>query len=166
MKNDPLFDRFLDLTQRRTLSPAEQAELNAWLATHPQSQAELSDEIALTEILVRLPDVPVPSNFTARVLNEVKRQQPADLARSPGWQRWLQFRWLPRVGFAAVVVMAGGLVYQREHLSLERREYAESIAKVSEVSSMPSPEILQNFEAIRRINQVPAPDEQLLNLLQ
>jgi hypothetical protein len=51
-------------------------------------------------------------------------------------------------------------------LNLERKEYAQSIATVSDVSSLPSPEILQNFEAIRRLAPAPAPDEQLLTLLQ
>ncbi len=165
MKNDPMFDRFLELSWRRRLSPAERAELNAWLAAHPEAQPERSVETALTQALTGLPDVPMPSNFTSRVLREVEREQ-ASRVRARSLKDWFHLRWLPRVGFAAVVIIAGALVYQREHLSLERKEYAQSIATVSDVSSLPSPEILQNFEAIRRINQVPGPDEQLLALLQ
>jgi hypothetical protein len=165
MKNDPLFDRFLESNWRRKLSPAEQAELAAFLKARPEARQEHSVETALTQALAGLPDAPVPSNFTSRVLREVEREQTSRV-RGRSLRDWFHFRWLPRAGFAAVVIMAGALVYQREHLSLERKEYVQSIAALSEVSSMPSPEILQNFEAIRRINQVPGPDEQLLTLLQ
>jgi hypothetical protein len=166
MKNDPLYDRFLDLSWRRTLTPAEQQDLSAWLAAHPEARQEHSLELALTEALASLPDIPVASNFTVRVLNQVNREAATAAVQRQGGNRWFHFRWLPRVGFAAVIVIAGGLVYHREHLNLERKEYAQSIATVSDVSSLPSPEILQNFEAIRRLAPAPAPDEQLLTLLQ
>ena len=43
---------------------------------------------------------------------------------------------------------------------------AQGIATVTSVKSLPSPEVLQDFEAIRRLNSTPAPDEQLLALFQ
>ncbi len=42
---------------------------------------------------------------------------------------------------------------------------AESVAVVSDVSSLPSPEVLTNFDAIYALNQTPPADEQLLALL-
>src|SRR5438067_2362092 len=103
MTNDPGFRKWREISWRRKLTPAEEAELRAWLAVHPEARAEWEAEIALTNTLVRsLPDVPVASNFTARVLQAVDRETAAREPRLPGWQPWK--RWLPRVALGALAV--------------------------------------------------------------
>jgi len=59
-------------------SPADEARLRAWLAAHPEDRAEALVEEALNRALGRLPDAPMPGNFTARVL------QAAQLAAALG----------------------------------------------------------------------------------
>src|SRR5438132_499646 len=95
--NDPLHHTWRQLSWRRKLTPAEEAELRRWLEANPSAQADWESEAALTDTLGRLPDVPVASNFTARVLQAVERED--STARNPSqspssW--WRRFRWAPR----------------------------------------------------------------------
>jgi anti-sigma factor RsiW len=166
MTNDPIYNHLRELSWRRKLSPAEEAELRTWLAAHPEAEADWEAEAGLNAVLGRLPDAPVPSNFTARVLQAVEREAIADLRRSRGnWLILLRQRWMPRVAFAAVVVGAGLLSYHQVQAA-HRKKLAESVATISAVSSLPSPEILRDFDAISALNPTPAPDEQLLMVLQ
>jgi anti-sigma factor RsiW len=166
MTNDPIYKHLRELSWQRRLTGPEEAELRAWLGAHPEAQADWDAEAGLNASLSRLPDVPVPGNFTARVLQAVEREAAAELR----WPRgkslarlWL--RWLPRVAFAAVVVGAG-LVSYHEVQAAHRKNLAESVAVVSAVSSLPGPDILKDFDAIQASNPSPAPDEQLLAVLQ
>jgi anti-sigma factor RsiW len=167
MINDPLYNRLRDLVWRGKLSAAGETELRAWLAAHPEAQEEWQVEAGLSEVLSRLPDAPVPTNFTARVLRAVELEAAAaerdKSHRAPKWL-WPR-RWLSRAALAAVIVGAG-LFSLHEARTVRRSELAQSVAAVSEASSLPSPEILKDFEAIRALNQAPAADEELLALLQ
>jgi anti-sigma factor RsiW len=164
--NDPIYDHLRELSWRRELTAAEEAELRGWLAAHPEAQAEWEAEVGLNAALGRLPQAPVPGNFTARVLQAVERETAAERRRlREHWLTRLHLRWLPKVAFAAVVVGAGLLSYQQVQASY-RKKLAESVATVSAVSSLPSPDILKDFDAIRALNPAPAPDEELLTMLQ
>ncbi len=166
MTNDPIYNRLRELSWRRMLSAAEEAELRKWLAAHPEAQADWEAETGLNAALGRLPDVPVPSNFTARVVQAVERGAVAELRRSQGnWLTWLRRRWLPKAAFAAIVVGAGLLSYHQVQTA-HRKKLAESVAAVSAMASLPSPDILKDFDAIQASNPTPAPDEQLLTVLQ
>ena len=124
MTNDPIYNRLRELSWRRKLTADEAAELRAWLATHPEAQADWEAEAGLNEALGRLPDVPVPSNFTARVLQASSRKRAAELRRQRGkWQVWLRWRWLPKVAVAAVVLVAGLVSYQQVAKVARRAEY-------------------------------------------
>ena len=161
--NDSDYQQLSEQSRRRRLTPAELAELREWFVAHPEKRADWETEIGLTETLARLPDVPVPTNFTARVLEAVERDAAANARRGLEWK----FSWhffLPRATVAAVVLGAGLFTYH-EHLANERAQLARSVAAVSEVSSLPDPEILQDFEAIRQMNQTPPADEELLALM-
>ena len=43
---------------------------------------------------------------------------------------------------------------------------AKSVATVSQVASLPGPDVLKDFDAIQQLNRSPAPDTELLALLQ
>jgi anti-sigma factor RsiW len=175
MTNDPNPPR--EATWRK-LSEAKAAELQAWLSAHPEAQAEWDTDVGLTDALTRLPDAPVASNFTARVLHAVEREGTAE-SQTPAltlWQRW-QRRWKWALAGAAAVAVAGLLVVHQQQ-DARRAELANSVVKVSSVVSLPSPAILQDFEAIRALKTTPArlrehgltgpaqADEQILALLQ
>jgi anti-sigma factor RsiW len=162
MTNDAVYQRLREATWRRPLTAAEQAELRAWLATHPEAQTEWEAESGLNATLGRLLDVPVPSNFTARVMQAVELEAAAEARQPvPRWRAWRR-RWLPRLAIAAVGV---ALLTYYQVRAARRAEFARSVAAISSVSSLPSPEILQDFDAIYMLNQTPPADEELLNLL-
>jgi hypothetical protein len=150
---------------RRKLTPAEEAELRAWLAVHPGSQEDWETEARLTEVLNRLPEVPVPSNFTACVLQAVVRETVATKGsvRISRWS-WLRRSLLPRAAAAAVVLAVGLLTYH-EHAAAKRAELVQSVKTVSGVASLPSPEILQDFDTIRNMSATPGPDSELIALM-
>jgi anti-sigma factor RsiW len=166
MASDPTYERLRELSWRRTLTAAEEAELRAWLKGHPEVEADWEAEAALNETLRRLADVPVATNFTARVLQAVEREA-ADTSRSPilSWRAWhWRLRWLPRAALAAIVLGAG-LFSLHELQAARRKEMAQSVAVVSTVTSLPGPEILTNYEAICVMSQPPPADEELLALM-
>jgi hypothetical protein len=78
---------------------------------------------------------------------------------------WLWLRWLPKAAFAAVIVGVGLLSFHQVQAA-HRKKLVESVAAVSAVSSLPGSDILRDFDAIRALNPTPAPDEQLLAVLQ
>ena len=165
MTDDPIYNRLRELSWRQKLTDAEEAQLRALLAARPEAQADWDAEATLNAALGRLPDAPVPSNFTARVLQAVEREAAGELRQDEGnWQFWRRLRWLPKVAFAAVV-LGTGLVSYRQLQAARFAEYAHSVAAVSGVASVPSPEVLKDFDAIRASNPTPVPDEQLLAAL-
>jgi anti-sigma factor RsiW len=166
MSNDPMYQRLRELSWRRRHTGPEEAELRAWLSAHPEAQADWDAEARLNASLSHLPDAPVPGNFTARVLQAVERDAAAELRGREGkWLVWPWRRWLPRVALAVVVVGAGFVSYQKVDAA-NRRKLAESVAVVSSLSSLPSPDILKDFDAIQALNSTPPPDEELLFVFQ
>ena len=166
MTNDPIYEHLREVSWRRPLTGAEEAQLRAWLAAHAEAQAEWEAEAGLNAALGRLPDVAVPSNFTARVVQAAEREADAELRR-PRWKwgSWPRLRWLPKVALTATVACAGVvscLVIQ----DIQHKNLVESVAVVSTVPSLPGPEILKDFDAIRASNVAPTADEQLLAVLQ
>ena len=173
MNNDRPYDELREANWRRPLRAAEEAELRAWLEAHPQAQADWEAELALSDALRRLPEAPLASNFTSRVLQAVERDTAAQSTRQASlganWYRWLRLRWLPRVAVAAVVVVAGLFSYHHVVDQRSAQRWARPLEVVSGVP-VPNPEVLEDFDAIQAFNRAPAPnagpDEELLTLLQ
>jgi len=171
MNEDRRYDQLRDANWRHPLSATEDAEMRAFLAAHPKMQADWEAELALSEGLRRLPDAPVSSNFTSRVLRAVERQTAAESRQArPFWQRWhFRLRWLPRTGLAAVVVVAGLFSYHRVADVRRTEKWARPLEIVSGVP-VPNPEVLEDFDAIQAFKRAPAPntapDEELLHLMQ
>jgi len=164
MADDPLYHHLREQRWRRPLTPSEQEQLRAWLAKHPEAQGDWEAESGLENLLGRVPNFPVPSNFTARVLQAVEREEVAQArGLSSTWWR-LPRLWLPKAAVAALILCGGGLSYH-ELVTAHRSRLAKSVVAVSDVSSLPSPEILTNYDAILCLNQTPAADEHLLALL-
>jgi len=166
MTNDPIYNELREASWQRKLTNAEEAQLRTWLAAHPEAKADWEAEAGLNTALGGLPNVPIPSNFTARVLQAVEREAAAEQRRPPSnWASWLRVRWLPRVALTATVVCVGVgscLLMQDAH----NKRLGEGVAVVSTVPSLPGPEILKDFDAIRASNPTSAADEQLLAVLQ
>jgi hypothetical protein len=145
---------------RRKLPDAERAEL--------RGQPELELEARLTEALTQLPDSPVPSNFTARVLEaiELEEARSARAAGNRGW-RWNWHALLPRFAVAGAVLFFAGFGVQHHHeLALHRAEMARSLSLVASANVVPSVAALEDLETIQRMSQPAHADTELLAALQ
>lgn len=162
--NDP-FQKLSEAGWRRELSPAEKAELRDWLAAHPEARVDWEAEVALSRSLARLPDAPMPSNFTARVLQAVELEKAA-AQRQPILNRsWLWRSLLPKAALAAVFVGMSVMAF-REAVYQKEQRFARGLKTVSAVSALPGPDILKDFDVIQQLQPTPPPDIELLALLQ
>jgi anti-sigma-K factor RskA len=123
----------------------------------PSNPNELRE---LSGLLSRLPDAPVASNFTARVMQAIELEE-VSRSREKHFFGWNWRALLPRVAVAAVVLVSGFAFYQHEIYS-QRAELARSVAQLAAAS--PGVEALQNFDAIRRMSQPAHADTELLAL--
>jgi len=166
MKSIPGLEQLGEASWRRKLTPEEEAQLQSLLATHPEAQADWRAEAVLNEALEHLSPAPVPSNFTARVLDAVERESRRSRRTRPrGWAlfHW-RLRWLPRVAIVTLV-LGGGLLTYKQHEIRHREAMAESVVKVSELRSVVTPDVLENFDAIQAMSQNASADEDLIRLL-
>ena len=152
----PEIETLLQTARERDLTGGELAKLERWLAANPAEQAEWE---ALDRLLAALPDAPVATNFTARVLDEVRRAETAHPALGQAWwQRLLapQFRPVQIVATATLAMVIGGVGYQ-SHLNQSQAEMASAVASIAEFT----PDFLADFEAIEAVAQADAIDEEL-----
>lgn len=154
--NETEFNRLLEAAQRRPLTAEEETRLREYGLLHPQAQALCEKEAALTQLLRRLPPAPLSSNFTARVLQAVSREtpEPAPVLRV-AWRRWFTLGRplkLGALGAAAAAVIL--LAYHQRHLA-GRAELAQSLAALGHAAALAEVEVWQNFDAIRRLSELP-----------
>lgn len=165
--NESDYNQLKEKSWRRKLTPSEEAQLRTWLAEHPELKADWEEETHLSRALGGLADVPVASNFTARVLQAAQRDA-AIMARPcvPAW-KWVLHSLLPRAAAAAVVLGVGLFTYhEHQQRTIQRRaELAQDVKVVAGAPSLPSPEILQDFDTIRRMGATPGPDPELIALM-
>ena len=157
--NDPLFNKLREASWRRPLTAGEEAELRAWLAVHPDAQTDIESDAALRDLISRLPDAPVPTNFTSQVLAAIERDEAAALHQKsrPAWS-WRAL--LPKAALVAIALSLAGYYYERQQ-SAERVDLVRKAAEVTKVA-LSDPAVLQDFETIRRLSETPQTDYDLL----
>jgi anti-sigma factor RsiW len=162
---EPPENRLRETAWRRPLTAAEQDDLRAWLAAHPDAQADWEAERGLNAALRTLPDAPVPSNFTARVLEQIEREPAAERARTPTRLGLVLHNWLPR--FAVGVVAAGAVLASAQlYATANRAKVGQSVALLSAVTPAPPLDSLGDFDSIRKLGPAQGADTELLALLQ
>ena len=117
----------------------------------------------LRKLLSHLPDAPVASNFTARVMQAVEQEE----SRHAHPWNVLTWNWhslLPRFAAAAAVVLFAGVAVHQHEIGNRRAEITKSVQLVASVKQMPTVEALQNFDAIQRMSRPAHADEELLAL--
>ena len=161
MNDKPISDDLRELLWRRSLSDAERVRAG----DQPETRAELALEARLNAALEQLPAAPVPSNFTARVLQAIDLEESRTISRGRGWG-WAWPRWLPRVAVTAAVVVVSALSWQHHEIVQGRLALVRSVAAVADSSGLPDVEALKNFDAIQRMGLPQQPDEKLLAVMQ
>lgn len=154
--NQSEFDNLLQTARERDLTDGELARLERWLAANP------AEWEVLDHLLAALPDTPVATNFTARVLDEVRCAEAAQPPLGQAlWRRLLvpQFRPIQIAAAAMLVMVIGGIGYQ-SHLNQSRAEMAASVASLASIAEF-TPGFLADFEAIEAITQADPIDEEL-----
>jgi anti-sigma factor RsiW len=154
--NQSEFDNLLQTAPERDLTDGELARLESWLAANPADQAKWE---VLDHLLAALPDTPVATNFTARVLDEVRSAEASRPALGQAW--WLrllapQFRPIQIAAAAMLAMVIGGVGYQ-SHLNQSRAEMAAAVVSIAEFT----PVFLADIEAIEAVAQAAAIDEEL-----
>jgi hypothetical protein len=154
---------------RRELTPDEESRLELYFAANPEARSEWEEERALGRALQSLPDAPVSSNFTSRVLQEVELEQAREERQERPARAWFS-RFFPRLGWVTTVALMAALILQYRSIRQERtiNDVAHDIAGLSrEMRRSPEPEVLQDFEVIERLRLAAAPsDDDLLAALQ
>jgi hypothetical protein len=158
MKNEP--QPASESLWRRKLTDAERVALRA----RPELAAELELESRLSELLATIPDAPVSSNFTARLMRAVELEDARESRRRMFTWNWHAL--LPRIAVTAAVVLFAGLTFHHYQLTSQRTLLAKNVALVAESQPLPSVEALKNFDAIQRMSQPAHADDELLALLQ
>jgi negative regulator of sigma E activity len=120
-------------------------------------------EARLTDALAQMPAAPVASNFTARVLAALDREE-AQAARSTWRWNWQMF--LPRMAVAAAVLFVAGIGIRQHEISSRHIALAKKVALVAAAQPLPSVDALENLDAIQRMSQSTHADGELLADLQ
>ena len=150
--NDSLFEELLALRLKRPLAPDERACLERWLAAHPADRLRWAEETALADVLHRLPGPPVPSNFMARVWQDIEAVERRAALAPAGWRAWLRWPSLAQQFALAVMLVAAVTVFQGRR-ARSPAQVARSIERVATLARLPSVALLKDFEAISRLNQ-------------
>jgi hypothetical protein len=155
------YQKLRETAWRGPLSATEEERLRGIVAAKPNLQSQWEEEVALSRLLGRVGAPRVSSNFTARVMESV-RKRPA----KPTWRegiapfQWLSRNWVPRVALGFAMVCCGVISF-REYQALHRARVAHEIASVSGVPM----EWLKDFDTINRLNKVSVADDDLLAAL-
>jgi negative regulator of sigma E activity len=115
-------------------------------------------------LLEQLPDVPVASNFTARVVQAAQREAAQPAARSflQLVRQWLLPRRATGVAWAALAVCVTWFaVHQAESNTKARR--ASELVVISRTAVLSDPVVVEDFDAIQRLPY--AEDEELFAVL-
>ena len=161
--NEMEFKELREASWRRRLTAGEEDALHAYLAGRVEKRMQWEDELSLTELLGKLPEASVSTNFTTRVLQAVERDVASERRRDRGIFDRLKLNWLPRIAVASVFICAA-VFSVIQYRANQRAEIAHDIAAVSQAATVPQ-EWLQDFEAINRLSQ-PRVDDVLLAALQ
>jgi negative regulator of sigma E activity len=127
-----------------------------------RAQPELEAEARLTAALSKIPDAPMPSNFTARVLAAIDLEEASVERSRPGWN-WRSL--FPRIAVAMAVLLFIGVSVQRYETNSHRVALAQTLVRVASAQS-PSVDALENLDAIQSMSQSAHADNDLLAVLQ
>ena len=136
----------------------------------PGTQAADDIEARLNRLLQRLPNAPISSNFTARVVSQARLEAGSKPMRLwfADWESFSES--FLTVGAARRLAVAAGVVVisvlsVSQYRASARAEVARSVAVVSNLAALPSVDVLMHFDAINRLPEIPQSRELDVELL-
>jgi anti-sigma factor RsiW len=153
-------DELFRLSMQPELSPEDESRLEAWLAAHPGARAAWEQDRALGRALQSLPNAPVSSNFTARVMQQLDLDESREERKSTGWR----VLW-PRLGWAAAA-LALTVFGVQQFRNVQRTQLAKDAALISkDIAQLP--DAFRDFDVVESLRQIPpASDDGILIALQ
>lgn len=150
------------------LTRDEKREFDQRLTVDATLREAFEQEQSLEQLLDRLPNVPVSTNFTSLVLQSVREQSGESGGAKKRWTRFLPFS-LTRLAAGLGAVALAGFLSVHQYRKSERQEMVRSVTSFSGVASAIASEespdlVFQDFDAIQRYS-VPAESELDLELL-
>ena len=156
--NESEYMKLREQAWRRPLTPDERSRLQDYFLVHSEAQADWEEDAALTQLLTRMPNAPLSSNFTAQVVQAIQLEQRRQQRKgAPGL--WRLRSWLPRLAVAGLVVGLGafGLHGYRQHdLAQQRTKYLDMLV-TSAASTFPNPKIWEDFDTIVNLGPAVSP---------
>ena len=116
---------------RGKISEEERTRFERRLREDSALRQQFEEERALERLLERAPKLPVPGNFTALVLQAVRKEQRQFQSKTS----WFRFRFA-RVAVGMAVVVAAGLFGLLQYREAEREQIARSVSAFTEVASV------------------------------
>ena len=153
------YEDLLSIRWIRELNDREQDRLERLLSADPKWKDQWQEDMAILAAVLRLPDVPVASNFTSRVVAALPcapdESSPALLL--PPKRIWFRrLTWAPKwclgFGFATLLALA---VFYGEYRRAKSMQLVESLTVVTESKTAPTMEESQHFEFIQELAPVP-----------
>src|SRR5690349_68499 len=98
--NLPNNNKLVDALRQGRWTATEEAELEVHLAKHPDQRQLWEDELGLNQLLGTLPDHPISSNFTSRVLGAARAHAQNSRTRpsfSYPWSKAVWGGWAPKL---------------------------------------------------------------------
>ena len=172
MKNPLTNEEIIAQALRGELRGEDLQSFQKCLEQDPALRSAYQKEQALEEVLRALPNVPIGTNFTNRVLEEVRASEQPTSRVGPGFGPF-RFRFV-RVATATAAVTLMGALGLQQYRKAQRSQMAQSLSAFTEVASVigsgdtPPPAMFQDFEAIQKLSlpREPELDMELLLALQ
>lgn len=169
--NESTYNQVKEKSWVEPLSADENAELRRFLADNPELQQDWENDAALTSALNRLPSVHVSTNFTARVIIAVQREEAQAERKTSAWRSFWRWGWIPKFAIATAMLCLGVISFYEYHaltdkgpqtaqtaLDVEDKKIAES----AENAPIPQVEWLKDFDTIEKMSKVQVADNELL----
>ncbi len=162
------YQKLLNIRLQRKLTGAEDRRLEELASQHPEIRDHLDEEMRLSGLLDRLPDAPLSSNFTARVVEAARLSElPGSAARRRKLFGWLPMRWVHAATVGAMALAVAWIVQDQRQMTM-RAELAGDLSVITSVAIAPNAEIdaLTHFDEINRLGEQPIVDDELLAALE
>ncbi|MGZ4974316.1 MAG: hypothetical protein ACXWKG_01655 [Limisphaerales bacterium] len=159
--NKPTYNQMKEKSWVEPLSAQESDDLRQLLAANPELQKDWDEEALLTTALNRLPDAPVSSNFTSRVMQAVQRADAETERKRAPWRAFWRYGWAAKFGVAIAMLCLGTFSF-REYQANARAKLAADVKAFAETAPIPQVDWLKNFDTIEQMSKVQVADNELM----